>query len=126
MNKRSKFLAAVAIATVLFSPVLARFVHADDVKKNESKPVVAVLRLQGSLIETPQDEAFPFSTEKVTSLKDLVERIHKARDDKNVKAVVLTADEFSPGSWAQIEELRQAIGELRSAGKDVYAHADSL
>ena len=49
----------------------------------------------------------------------------KAQDDKNVKAVIVTVSDLSLG-WAQIEELRQAIADLRAAGKDVYAHADSL
>jgi protease IV len=90
-----------------------------------AKPVVAVFRLFGSLTETPTDDGFPFSTEHSVSLKDLLQRMKKAQDDKNVKAVIVTVSELSVG-FAQIEELRQGIAELRSAGKDVYAHADSL
>jgi protease IV len=105
---------------------------ADSDKSKESsksgeaaKAVVAVFRLTGALTETPSDEGFPFSAEQSVSLKDLTARLKKAQEDKNVKAVVLTASNLSIG-FAQIEELRQAIVELRSAGKDVYAHADSL
>lgn len=90
-----------------------------------AKPVVAVFRLSGTLTETPTDDTFPFATEHTVSLKDLVKRMQRAADDTNVKAVMLTVGELSVGR-AQIEELRQAIAGLRSAGKDVYAHADSL
>src|SRR5262249_34136648 len=74
---------------------------------------------------TPVDDSFIFSNEKSTSLKDLVERFRKARDDKDVKAVIITMDEFSLGR-AQVEELREVMAELRSAGKEIYLHADGL
>src|SRR3954468_50011 len=61
---------------------------ADSSKPAEvAKAIIPVFRLSGSISETPSDETFPFSTEHSHSLKDLVERMHKARDDKNVKAV---------------------------------------
>jgi protease IV len=93
---------------------------------DSTKPIVAVIRLRGNLLETPQDETLSFSAEKTTSLNEVIERFQKARDDKHVKAVVLTVDELKLGGWAQIEELRQAIEQLRGSGKEVYAHADSL
>jgi protease-4 len=95
-------------------------------KENQGPPaLVAVFRLTGALSETPTDESFPLMAEQTTALKDLVRRMQKARDDKEVKAVAITLGDFSPG-LAQMEELRQAIAQLRAAGKDVYAHADSL
>ena len=96
-----------------------------DNKASEIKPIVAVFRLTGELLESPQDESLPFGNDKTTSLKELVERLQKARDDKAVKAVVLTTEDFSPG-WAQIEELRESIAQVRAAGKDVFAHVDYL
>jgi protease-4 len=90
-----------------------------------AKPTVAVFRLSGALMETPTDGGFPFALEQTVALKNLVQRMKQAAEDKEVKAVVLTVSDFSIG-FAQIEELRQAIAGLRSAGKDVYAHADSL
>jgi protease-4 len=128
-----KLMTFATVAALLIGHSLAQETkNADAAKSGESakakdaaKPVVAVFRLSGSLTETPTDDGFPFSAEHSTALKDLLERMKKAQDDKNVKAVVVTVSDLSLG-WAQIEELRQAIGALRSAGKDVYAHADSL
>ena len=100
---------------------------ADDPKPKEGeKPVVAVIRLAGPLTEAPMDEMLSlFGGGTGTDLKSLVARLDKAREDENVKAVVLTVEAFGAG-FGQIEELRQAIDALRSAGKEVYAHADSM
>jgi protease-4 len=113
-------------ALLLVAPALAQESKSTDAKASDAaKPVIAVFRLSGPVSETPTDDGFPFSTEHKHALKDLTARMKKAGDDKNVKAVILTVSDLSLG-FAQIEELRQAIADLRAAGKDVYAHADSL
>jgi protease-4 len=90
------------------------------------KSVIAVFRLHGPVTEAPMDEMLSlFGDTGGTSLRDLVSRLDKAREDKTVKAVVLTVDGFGVG-FAQMEELRQAIDAIKSSGKDVYVHADSL
>ena len=93
--------------------------------QNNEKPVIAVFSLAGEVVETPAEEELFFSTGGRESLKDLITRLEKARDDKAVKAVVLLKVDASLG-YAQIEELRRVIGEIREADKKVYAHADSL
>src|SRR4029450_9640437 len=93
--------------------------------EEKAKQIVAVFRLKGGLSETPTDESFPFGGQQSTAPKDLVQRMQKAAADKDVKAVVITLSDFGAG-YAQIEELRQAIAGMRAAGKDVYAHSDSL
>jgi protease IV len=130
MKRFSKWLAQAAIALLLLPGLaLAQTTAESDSAKakasDAAKPVVAVFRLRGAVTETPTDDSFPFATEPTVSLKTLVQRLQKARDDKNVKAVVITTSDFAI-SVAQIEELRQAMSEVRAAGKDVYAHADSL
>jgi protease IV len=128
-----KVLTLVVAVLLLIAPALAQESKTAEATKGSdsskssdaANPVIAVFRLSGSLTETPTDDSFPFSSEHTTALKDLIARFKKAQEDKNVKAVVITVSNLSLG-FAQIEELRQAIAELRSAGKDVYAHADSL
>ncbi len=93
-------------------------------KKAEPKSRIAVFRLKSGLKESPADDTFIFGSPPV-SLKDLVARLKKAQEDKAVKAVVILPEGGSVGS-AQIEELRAAMAGLRSAGKDIYTHADSL
>lgn len=87
--------------------------------------VLAVFALDGSLTEKPMVDDFPFGSSGGESLKDLVARMKKARDDKNVKAVVLLADSASL-RMAQVEEIRRAMDEIKAAGKEIHAHADSL
>src|SRR3954453_844674 len=108
------FSAALA-ALLLMAPALAQESKSTDTKASDAaKPVVAVFRLFGSLTETPTDDGFPFSTEHKHALKDLTDRKKKAGQDKNVKAVIVTVSDLSLG-FAQIEELRQALADLRSA-----------
>ena len=99
--------------------------QADQPAEEKPKSIVAVFRLNGPLTEPPVEDTFPFFSGPLTSLKELVARLAKAADDPNVKAVVLLPDSASLGS-AQVEELRAAISLVRSEGKEVYVHADSL
>jgi len=95
-------------------------------KKDRIEPLVAVLAFDGPILEKPPGEEFPlFSPIGQSSLKDVLERLKKARDDKNVKAVVLLLDDVALGT-AQIEELRQALAGVQAAGKEVFAHVDAV
>jgi protease IV len=120
------WLGMTALVPVLVVPTLAASDPKDTKKddKKPQKPIVAVFRLNGSLTETPADDSFSLTPDTGTTLKSLVERLRKAKNDAAVKAVVILP-ETSIGS-AQTEEIRQAMAEVRSAGKDVYVHADSL
>jgi protease-4 len=95
-------------------------------KADAGKPVVAVFSLDGPIMERPQGEELPlFAPPPRPSFKEIVERMKKARDDKNVKGVVLLLDEVELG-LAQIEELRGTMDSVRAAGKEVYAHVDNV
>jgi protease-4 len=119
----------VSLAAVFAVNAFAPAVWADDESKDEKKksapPAVAVFRLRGELTETPSGEELLASLEQRTSLKDLVARLDKAAKDPAVKAVVVL-DEGAAIGTAQKEELRQAMARVRDAGKEIYAHADSL
>jgi protease-4 len=93
-------------------------------KKPAEKAVVAVFKLNGTLTEAPAGDDL-FSGVARESLRSLVERLKKAKGDAQVKAVALILESPALGQ-AQVEEVRQALEELRAAGKEVYAHADSL
>jgi protease-4 len=110
----------------LLAAFAAPALWADDADaKKDGKPAVAVFTLTGVLAEQPMGEDFPFGSIGGTNLKDLVTRLNKAADDPQVKAIVLLLDSAEVGT-AQKEELRQAIKKVREAGKEVYAHSDSL
>ena len=94
-------------------------------KEKSEKAVLAVFSLDGPIVETPLSEDLFFGPTKAESLHDLIERMKKARDDKDVKGVVflLGNTEFD---FAQLEEIRQSMDEIKAAGKEVHVHADSL
>ena len=82
-------------------------------KADDGKPIVTVLTLDGPILEKPKGEEMPLLAPVARpSLKDLLERMKKAKDDANVKGVVLLLDEVDLG-LAQIEELRQAMASVR-------------
>lgn len=92
-----------------------------------AKPVVVVFELKGALLESAgADDPFAalFGPPPV-GLRDLLKNMRKAAEDENVKAVVILADSASVGS-AQVEEVRQAMAEIRKAGKEIYVHSDSM
>ena len=103
----------------------AKKVDHPEAKPEPPKPRIAVFRLAGDLTELPPDETFSFGAVTGVSLRDLLERMKKAEKDEHVKAVVFLHEGGSVGS-GQAEELRAAMAKLRSAGKEVFAHADSL
>jgi protease-4 len=116
---------ALALVACLLAPPSARGAETKGEKKDKVEPVVAVFAFDAPISEKPQSEELPlFSPLGQSSLKDVLERMKKARDDKDVKAVVLLLDTVSLG-LAQIEELRQALGGVKAAGKEVYVHVDS-
>jgi protease IV len=122
----------LALGVVTLVPLLGVCAEPDAAGKKEKakekqaeKSLVAVFRLTGSLKESPAEDTFPFGGPTSVSLKELLERLKKAKDDPTVKAVVLLPEANAVGR-GQVEELRQAMKQLRDAGKDVYAHADNL
>jgi len=118
---------AALAAAVLLAPAGSAARAGDDAKKDDkdAKPAAVVFRLDGQLTEKPSADDFPIGGAKSTSLKDLVGKMRKAADDPRIKAAVLLVEGAQIGS-AQREELRQAMAAIRKAGKDVYAHVDSM
>ena len=79
--------------------------------------------LATAVIEKPADFSL-FGDTTYMTLRSLVERIHLARNDKDVRGVLLTLGEPSL-NFAQAQELRDALAELRRAGKKTFVYADS-
>ncbi|HTU19579.1 MAG TPA: signal peptide peptidase SppA [Gemmataceae bacterium] len=97
----------------------------DNKKAKSDKPRIPVFRLKSPITELPDDDTFSLNPSAGITLKELVRRMKKAADDPAVKAVVILPEGGSLG-LAQTEEVRQAMQQVRKAGKEIYAHADSL
>ncbi|HEY4311169.1 MAG TPA: signal peptide peptidase SppA [Pirellulales bacterium] len=114
-------IALYASSLALAGPAAA----ADGKKDAKAKSVVAVFRLRGPIVETPAEENFLMGTSHSVTLQSLIERLTKAREDENVKAVVISLDGTSV-TLAQAEEIRQRMADIRAASKDVCLFAEGL
>jgi protease-4 len=121
--KRTKGIMAIGLLGLLVAPALAAQIPG---LSDPAQPATIVhFRLSGPLLERPTGDTLTFSMQQPVTLQELTERMRKARDDDSVKAVVLTFESPSMG-FGQLEELRQAIMQIRAVDKDVYVHADYM
>ncbi len=58
------------------------------------------------------------------TLRDTVAMLRRAKTDTHIKAVVILPS-GSSGLWAQVQELRAAVADLRASGKHVVAYLES-
>jgi protease-4 len=114
-----------AVLALVLSGTPAHAAPAEPPAEKKAQSIVAVFRLDGPLTEVPADETLQMFGPLGTSLRELVARLAKAADDPEVKAVVILPESAALGA-AQVEELRAAMALVRSKGKEVYVHADSL
>lgn len=121
MRHGLSLLALVALTFAAAMPAGA----AEGKKESKSKTTVAVFRLRGPIVETPAEENFLMGTSHSVTLQSLIERMNKAREDENVKAVVITLDGATV-TLAQAEEIRQRMADIRAASKDVCLFAEGL
>ncbi len=90
----------------------------------DSKSRVAYFSLDDPLLEKPADFSW-FGPDSGTTLRTLLSRLEKARADKDMRAVLVTLGAGSGMNLAQAQEVRDALIELRRAGKKTFVHADS-
>jgi protease IV len=84
---------------------------------------VAYIDLSTPVVEKPADFSF-FGESDSTTLRSVISRLHQARDDKDIKAVLITIGEPSLG-LAQAQEIREALVEVGRTGKQTFVYADS-
>ena len=85
---------------------------------------VLVLRVAGPLPDyVPDDPLRKLLGGPDESLSNLVLQFRKAKSDKRIKAVILDIN-MSGAGWAKSEEIRDAVADFRSSGKQVYAYME--
>jgi protease-4 len=90
-------------------------------KKAMSK--VAFFDFDSALSEKPAD--FSLFGVEGTTLRSLLDRLALARDDKDIRAVLIRFGNGAGFSFAQAQELRDMMGQLRKAGKKTFVYADT-
>jgi protease IV len=108
---------------LLAALVLAAAARPIRAAEEKPPPTVAHIRLAGGLEEGAKsdDPLFGSITEH---FKTKLDRIRKAKDDKEVKALYLELDGLGVG-WGKVDELTRAIADFRKAGKKVFAYVES-
>jgi len=83
-----------------------------------------VLRVAGTLPDYSPDDPFKkFFGGPDQSLTGLVMQFKKAKVDKRIKAILLDVNMSAVG-WGKADEIRDAITDFRSSGKQVYAYIE--
>ncbi len=94
--------------------------------KSVDASIVPIFEFNSAVLEAPAADDPLLGNQGAEPLKDIVERMKKAQEDDDVPAVIIHLGTGAAIGSAQLEELHQAISRVRSAGKPVYAFADSL
>jgi protease-4 len=126
MKSFLRTLVAVVIGQVLLVLIVGGVIA---VKMKEKPKVkagsVLVQVLDGAVPESAPAGGLPFPGATGTSQTALLENLEKARHDARIRAVVLRVGAPEVG-WAKMNELRQRIAQIRSAGKPVWAYTEGL
>ena len=87
-----------------------------------------VLDLYGELPEYAPPGDFPgtLMAGDTVSLQDLLDALDKAAVDDRIAGVLWKLSAANDAGWAKLQELRDATGRVRDAGKPVLAWADNL
>jgi protease-4 len=110
-----------SVAVVLAAGLAVR---AEDKKE---PPVIAHVALSGDLDEAPVAES-AFGGSSAENLKQILDRIAKAKADGKVKALVLDIHDLKLGlfGFGKVEEVRRAVADFRKAGKKAYAYVEEV
>ena len=86
----------------------------------------------GILVDKKTYEATPIELlagqnqgETETQVRDLVDAILAAAEDKRISSLILKLDNLYGGGLSKLEEIGQAIEQFKASGKPVYAYAES-
>ncbi|HVT88744.1 MAG TPA: S49 family peptidase, partial [Tepidisphaeraceae bacterium] len=85
---------------------------------------VAYIDLSDPISEKPTSFSI-FTSGDTHTLHDVIDRLHQARDDKDVRAVLITIGADLSLNLAQAQEIRDALLDIRRAGKKSFVYADS-
>ena len=88
-----------------------------------------VVRPEGELVEQLSGEPVERAIDQArgrgrsqTLLRDVVDAIRAAKDDKRIKALYLQFDDFDGGGQPVLEEFSRAVQDFRRSGKKVIAY----
>jgi protease IV len=95
-------------------------------RQRQTAPLILELDLTDGVPEAPAtDPLTAFTTRRKVRLPDIVEGLHRARDDDRVRALVAKVGGTRIG-LARIQEIRDAVADFRRSGKPTVAWAETF
>ena len=94
-------------------------------KKKANLTKVAYFNLTQPIAEKQPDFSL-FGGDGALTLRSLLDRLHMAQSDKDVKAVLMTLGAQSQINFSQAQEVRDELAAIVKAGKPVYVYADGF
>jgi len=128
MSKTGKTLliiGGVLIAVVLIGVILLALFAENLGRPSVAQNSVLVLSISGELPDHSPEQplARAFGVSQPQSFTSLLTQIRKAKVDSRVGAVLLDIN-FPGIGWGKADELRDAIADLKTSGKPVYAYME--
>jgi protease-4 len=103
--------------------LMAKLKDAKQTVAGPATPHVAYLELNQAVVEKPSDFSF-FAAQENLTLRSLLDRLEKARQDKEISAVLLTLGGTGI-NLSQSLEVRDELLALKKAGKRTFIYADA-
>jgi protease-4 len=94
-------------------------------KQKAALAKVAYFNLNRPVEEKPADFSL-FGDDGSLTLRSLLERLHQAQQDPDIKAVLMTLTAESGVTYSQAQELRGALAAIVKSGKPVFVYADGF
>lgn len=63
---------------------------------------------------------------KAIGLTEFIQVIDKAKNDKNIKAIMLNLSVFQANGMATAQEIREVLQDFKTSGKKIYAYGDMI
>ncbi len=129
MRATYKYL-VILLAAALIAPVstYGQFDALKRLTKKSSAPPaqkIAYFKIPAEIVETPSHMPPLFGGAAPTSMKSLLSRLKKARQDPKIRAIVIDVQSAGLGA-AQVEELHATLQRFKAVDKEVFVHADQL
>ena len=89
---------------------------------------VFTLMLSGQMEERAKEDPFSMLTGEVSEnlgLDKIVDAIHKAKDNENIKGIYIEAGMFISDSPASMHAIREALVDFKKSGKWIVAYGDT-
>lgn len=131
----ASLLAMIVAGVIVFGVIIGLIVAAVNSAVSDTKPKITVtsnsvlyMDLGNVISERSRENTFamlggghPYNP----GLYNIVNAMEKAKDDDNIKGLVLRLNP-SPNGWATLQQVRNAVSDFKSSGKFVYAYGENI